>query len=356
MANWEELPQVIRGLIVRRLATEDFLAVRRVCTSWRTAAAKETFNAKSRAPWLMIYTYSRIAKFCSPSTGSTYPVQLPRYHGQTMSTPGWILVSRGPSEYRIVNPLSCISIELPALEKLHGDIHHIHKIALSSSPSLSRSYAVMISYGRSQGFAFLRSGDDAWTAVNDATHLPWSNVIRLVYYDGLFVALDEQSRIMTLNERKSRMESRLVLGLDCYADGDPYLVECSGSLLVAWKIWGEKYGGYVKEIRAFKVDLEKGTEEEIKSLGNASIFLNGNASFSVEFNAESCLPGIKPNSVYYPDYEDDQMKSYGMEDGKFETYIDETSSCLFDATSNCLYYDATNRRRIYEAKWFQPDF
>ncbi|XP_056158499.1 uncharacterized protein LOC130134821 [Syzygium oleosum] len=328
------------------------LAVRRVCTSWRSAAAKETFNAKSRAPWLMIYTYSQIAEFSSPSTGSTYTVQLPGYHDQTLSTPGWMLVLEGPSKYRIVNPLSYISIELPALEKLHHDLHRIHMIALSSSPSSSKSYAVVISYGRSPGFAFLRSGEDAWTVVNLVMPLHWCPILQLIHCDGLFVALDEQSRIMTLNERKSRMESRLVLGLECYVDGDPYLVDCSGSLLVAWKIWSEKYGGPVKEIRVFKVDLEKETEEEIKSLGNASLFLNGNSSFSVEFNTESCLPGLKPNRVYYPDYIDDQMKSNSMEDGKFETYIDATRSCLFDATGN----GATSRRRINEANWFQPDF
>lgn len=115
------------------------------------------------------------------------------------------------------------------------------------------------------------------------------------------------------------------------------------------------YDGHVEKIRVFKVDMEKGTEEEVKSLGNISLFLNGNSSFSVEFNAESCLPGLKPNRVYCADYEDDQMKCYSMEDRKFVTYLDASSSCLFDPTSNCLL-DPTSRRHIYEAEWFQPDF
>ncbi|KAF8029135.1 hypothetical protein BT93_E1726 [Corymbia citriodora subsp. variegata] len=286
MANWEELPQVILELIVRRLAMEDFLAVRQVCTSWRTAAAKETYNAKSKTPWLMIYTYNQIAKFANPSTGRIYPVQLPGCPGRSLSPPAWILVSKRLSEYRLVNPFSHISIELPTLEKLH-QFHHIHLIALSSSPSLSRSYSVMISYGLSPRFAFLRSGEDAWTVVNLAKPLHRCSVLQLIYYNGLFVALDAH-----------------LVGMHCYIDGDPYLIECSGSLLVAWKIWDEKYGGSVKEIRVFKVDLEKKNEEEFKSFGNVSLFFNGNSSFSVEFNAESCLPRIKPNRVYYPDYKD----------------------------------------------------
>ncbi|KAI6705763.1 hypothetical protein NL676_008725 [Syzygium grande] len=208
----------------------------------------------------MIHTYSQIAEFSIPLTGRIYPVQLPGSHDQTLSTPGWILVSKGGREYQIFNPLSGISIELPTLEKLHHQLHLFDMMALSSSPSLSRSYTVVISYGISPGFAILRSGEDAWT----------------------------------------------------------------------------------------------GTEEEVKSLGDVSLFLNGNSSFTVDFNAKSCLPGIKPNRVYYSDYKDDQMKSYRMEDGKFETYLDATSSCLFDATCNC-HFDAT-RHQIFEAEWFQPDF
>ncbi|KAL3739601.1 hypothetical protein ACJRO7_020934 [Eucalyptus globulus] len=303
-----------------------FLAVRQVCTSWRTAAVKETYNAKSKAPWLVIYT---------------------------LSTPGRILLSKRYSEYRIVNPFSSVSIELPALKELHPELRLIYVIALSSSPSLSRSYSVMIFYGPSPGLAFLRSREDAWTAANRARSRRRCTVLELTYYNGLFVALDEQSQIMTFNERKCPMESRLFLGTNRYVDGDPYLVECSGSLLVAWKIWRKKYDGPVKEIRVFKVDSEKGTKEEVESL-NVSLFLNGGSSFSVEFNAKSCLPGIKPNRVYCHDGKEDKIKSYSVEDRKFETYVDATSSCLFDATSNCPS-DAT-RRRVFDTDWFQPDF
>lgn len=220
IANWEELPQVILELIVRRLATEEFLATRQVCTSWRTTAAKETYNAKSKAPWLMIYAYNRRAEFSNPSTGRIYPVQLPRSYCQTLSTPGWILVANGYSEHRIANPLSCISIELPALEKLQHELHHIHMIDLSRSISLSR-YSVMTSYAASPGlgFVFLRSGEDAWAVVIRAMPMPGCTVLQLICYHGLFVALDSESQIMTLNEKKSRMESRLILGLNFYDDG-----------------------------------------------------------------------------------------------------------------------------------------
>lgn len=67
-----------------------------------------------------------------------------------------------------------------------------------------------------------------------------------------------------------------------------------------------------------KWDLEKGTQEEVKSLGKATLFLSGNSAISVEFNAESCLPRIKPNGVYFLEYLDRKMKSYSVDDKKVQ--------------------------------------
>ncbi|XP_039161926.1 uncharacterized protein LOC120290206 [Eucalyptus grandis] len=210
----------------------------------------------------------------------------------------------------------------------------IDKIALSSSPSLSRSYAVMIAYHFAFGVPWLalhRSGEDAWRGVSPATHLRPIEVLQLIYYDGLFVALDAENHITTLNERESHMESRLVIGQKF--EGRPYLVECSGSLLVAWETRGA--GG--NRFRVYEVDLEKGTQEEVESLGKASLFLNDNSSFSMEFDATSCVPGFKPNHVYFTDYADEKKKIYSMENGKVETYS-----------------DAIGLR--HAGQWFQPDF
>ncbi|XP_030513688.2 F-box protein At2g16300 [Rhodamnia argentea] len=349
MANWAGLPQDVLELIARRLAIEDYLSFGRVCTSWRSAAAaaKEAYKAKSKAPWLMTHVGERKAEFFSPSGGRIFQLLASRV--QTMSPSGWLLVSNGDRD-SLFNPLSGIRIELPTLEKrrhksgltaelglerLQWDSPgiKINKIALSSSPSLSRSYTVM-SYSFSSGFAFHKSGEDAWTVVSRPTHLPRFHVHQLIYYNGLFVALDACNRIMTLNERKCRMQLRLVLREDLC--GCPYLVECSSSLLVAWTTWN---GESITNIRVSKVDLENRTHQEVKSLGNASLFLNAHSSssFSVEFDAESCLPGIKPNHIYFMDL-DDEKKSYNMDDGKVETFNYAIS------------------RDNYAVGWLQPDF
>ncbi|KAF8020619.1 hypothetical protein BT93_G1150 [Corymbia citriodora subsp. variegata] len=323
-----------------------------MCTSWRSAAAKETYSAKSKAPWLMAHACDQIIEFCSPFGGRTYQVKSPGTQARTLSPPGWILVSSPDGEYRIFNPLSRVIIELLTLEKrchkpplcvqLDWLLRHksgrprIDRIALSSSPSLSRSYAVMITMNWDRGhrcLAFHRSGEDAWTVVSDPVF--WPSVLQLIHYDGLFVALDEQNHIMTLNEEERRMEPRLALGQN--VEGRPYLVECSGSLLVAWKMMGD-----VDRFRVFEVDLEKGTQEEVKSLGNTSLFLNDNSCyscFSMEFDATSCLPGLKPNHVYFTDYanyrREKKTRSYSMDNRKVETFSDP---------------------RDYRSQWFQFDF
>ncbi|XP_056166219.1 uncharacterized protein LOC130137834 [Syzygium oleosum] len=133
---------------------------------------------------------------------------------------------------------------------------------------------------------------------------------------------------MTLNESERRMELRLVLGQN---PGDrPYLVE----------VWARCWWlGRLGARGIFEVDLEKGTQEEVESLGNACLFLNDSSSFCMEFNAGSCLPGIKPNHVYFTDYVDEKnnWKSYSMGNRKVETCFDPTS-------------------RPYASQWFQPDF
>ncbi|KAK3443731.1 hypothetical protein EUGRSUZ_B03809 [Eucalyptus grandis] len=358
MADWEKLSRELLELIAQRLAIEDFLAFGAVCTSWRSVATKEMYDAKSKAPWLVTSTYKQMPELCSPSRGRIYPVKSPGTRAQTLSPRGWMLLSNWDHKYRIFNPVSSVSIELPALEKLlrtsrlHVEFDRlmqricvclrIDRIALSSSPSLSRSYAVMIAVNWDLGrgrLAFHRSGEDEWTVVSRPaeTGPPWPKVLQLIYYDGLFVALDAENHITTLNERERRMESRLVLGQN-FKGWAPYLVECSGSLLVAWKT----RGGKGNRFRVFEVDLEKGTQEEVKSLGNASLFLNDNSSFSMEFNAGSCLPGIKPNHVYY--VEEKKEKIYSMDYGSVETFS-----------------DATDHGRVgqwcrHERQWFQPDF
>ncbi|KAF8038477.1 hypothetical protein BT93_B1118 [Corymbia citriodora subsp. variegata] len=364
MANWEELPQELLKLIAQRLAIEDFVAFGAACSSWLSAAAKETYDAKSKPPWLVTYVYKQtpgapwltadvsnhITEFCSPSRGRTYPLKSLGTQAKTLSPPGWMLVSNWSSEYlRIFNPLSRISIELPTLEKLFSESFfsldpviqrmvrpRIKRMALSSSPSSSGSYAVMIALDWDIGLpwlAFYRSGDDAWREVSPATHPPWTEVLQLIYYDGLFVALDAENHITTLNESESRMESRLVL--EQKFEGRPYLVECSGSLLVAWETTGAKGNRF----RVFDVDLEKGTKEEVKSLGKASLFLNDNSSFSMDFDAASCLAGFKPNHIYFTDYtnEEEEKKIYSMDCGKVETYSDVIG-------------------HSHAGQWFRPNF
>ncbi|KAI6685373.1 hypothetical protein NL676_031286 [Syzygium grande] len=291
MANWEGLPRELLELITdQRLAIEDSLAFGAVCTSWRSTAAKGTYDTKSKALWLMDYAHDSTTEFCSLSREDS-PSELARISSlDLVSTRMDARVEPGP-------------IELPALEKLHGLVGHsfgcqrIDRIALSSSPSSSRSYTVMVSIHRDlgpPGLAFHRSGEDAWTVVSRVTHAPWPYVLQLIYHDGSFVALDAHLGVMTLNESERRMELRLVLG--AHPGDRPYLVNRSGSLLVALRTWGEG-----NRFRVFEVDLEKGTQEEVESLGNASLFLNDGSSFCMEFNAGSCLPGIMPNHVYFTD-------------------------------------------------------
>ncbi|KAF8029264.1 hypothetical protein BT93_E1822 [Corymbia citriodora subsp. variegata] len=264
MTNWEELPQEILELITCRLATEDFLDFGRVCTSWQSAATKETYKAKSKAPWLMTYMRKQTAEFFSPSRERIFQLRASRV----------ATIIELPFFERLRHK-SPPTVELDVPKKLRHGPKRIHKIALSSSPSWS-SHDFF-----SPGFS--GSGTNR-------------------------VCLSE-------------------IGRRCM----------DGSLLVAGKIKGE---GDAPVIRVFKVNLEKRTQVEVNSLGNASLFLNYNSSFLAEFNAEdpeSCFHGIKPNRIYFTD-DMDEKKIYSMDDGTVETYSDAAGS------------------HRYTGEWFQPEF
>ncbi|KAJ0091462.1 hypothetical protein Patl1_14837 [Pistacia atlantica] len=126
-----------------------------------------------------------------------------------------------------------------------------------------------------------------------------------------------------------------------------YLVESEGSLLAITRegvhvrpiYEGSEiccYGTY--GFRVFEVNFESDTCEEVKNLGNNTVFVGDNSSFSVK---ASEVMGYKPNSIYFTndcwesylgmDEEEKlemtmmDMGIYMMEDGRIEPHFKGTS-------------------------------
>ncbi|KAF7850362.1 hypothetical protein BT93_L5579 [Corymbia citriodora subsp. variegata] len=313
MSNWGALPQDVLRLIAGRLDEEDFVAFGSVCASWRSACAG-TYDARTRAPWLISFLDSE-SRFWSMSWARVRRAPLPSMVGR-LCYQGWMITAPEGRGLRLFNPISGTSVELPGSETFS----RVHKFALSSSPSVSDDYVVMV-HVQPATFAFYRPRERAWTAL---TYWPKSQIMDLMHYRGRFVALDERCRVITFDPRGDDLQENRVALPKFMGWTTPHLVECSGSLLVVWHMHDYFDSAPSVAFRVHKVDLDGGTWTEVKSLGSVSVFLSYECSFSVELDAGPRLSKVWPNRIYFIEMlvrpADHKIQSYRMEDGKIETH------------------------------------
>ncbi|KAL3727761.1 hypothetical protein ACJRO7_032499 [Eucalyptus globulus] len=312
MPDWRNLPPDLIRCVAERLDAKEFVILRSVCPSWQSAVEGE-YNAKTRVPWLISFSESE-SLFWSMSTVEVHRARLPSRVGH-LCYQGWMAIAPEGPGLILLDPISRIIIELPGPEMLR----RVHKVALSSSPSVSDNYVVMV-HVQPDTFAFNHPRERAWKT---QTYHPKSQIMDLIHYKGRFVALDEKCRVITFDPKNKYkpQENRVVLEkFERWTTF--YLVECSGSLFVVRQ--KHSWFGPVSSTRfqVCEIDLDGGTWTEAESLGSASIFLSHECSFSVQLNAESRLPEIRANHIYFTDFRpwDHRILSYSMEDGTIGTH------------------------------------
>lgn len=156
----------------------------------------------------------------------------------------------------------------------------VRKFVLSSSPSFTSDYVVMIhSWGK---FAFWRPGDHEWTIVDDALGRPYHIYSDLTYHKGQFYAVNASGNVFVCEmEEPKKAKMKLVV---------PSSIPCS-----SWKaIPGGISMNHIGRFTFFSkkplglgflrcnLVMGNGRISEVKNLGNKSLFLCYNSSFSVE--------------------------------------------------------------------------
>ncbi|KAK3418033.1 hypothetical protein EUGRSUZ_H04014 [Eucalyptus grandis] len=234
---------------------------------------------------------------------------------------GWMAIAQEGQRLKLFNPISRITIELPDSKQFCP----VHKVALSLSPSVSDNSVVMV-HVQPATFAFYHPRKRAWTT---RTYLPQSQIMDLIHYKGRFVALDEKCRVITFDPKNKYkpQENRVVL---------EKFERWTTFYLHSWFVPVSS-----TRFQVCKVDLDGGTWTEAESLGSASIFLSHECSFSVQLNAESRLPDLRANHIYFTDFRpwDHRILSYNMEGKTIETHP-ELMPMLAGATP----------------RWIQPSF
>ncbi|KAF8412272.1 hypothetical protein HHK36_000233 [Tetracentron sinense] len=361
MANWSELQKDLLGFIAKRLITyEDFVAFSGVCSSWRLVAMNVNFTRSIGIPWLMLVQKdSDTRRFFSLSKGLVHERTLTETRDtKCWGSQGWLITIGEFLNINLLNPLTRLQIQLPhqctfkdkdlGHSSFHTQKFYIIKAILSSSPSCTSNYVVMVIHSEKSKLAFARPGDKTWTTINSR----FARFSDVAFFRGQFYAINLSGAVVACdiegpNPAKARLvakASRKLIGFYMKLRRNLYIVESSGELLVVSRVLTKSEPVEISRtiyyqtigFRVFSLDLVKRKWAEVKSLGERALFLGDSSSMSI---VASHYLGCQPNCIYFTDdsygyysyYSDGGGKDMGifnMEDKSIKPHYRIDPSCL----------------------------
>ncbi|GAB4834956.1 hypothetical protein Ancab_033223 [Ancistrocladus abbreviatus] len=334
--NWEDLPEGLLIEIAEKVGLyDDFESFQAVCRRWRSAWKKSSYGGRSpQVPWLMLPSSTEDSGGSTSMYRSFYRLSKSRIVGSMKlpeairdrccfySSHGWLLTFSKDLSMSLLNPFSGAKIPLPDKTSLHDDyknfadkscfVNFVRKFALSSSPSLTAYYTVIIIYSNNNRLAFWRPGDGAWTRVENDLSL--RGCVGLASLNEQFYALNISCQIVACtfddawNWRRigQRREGELIK-VHQVADlckvqrlfpalpEKAYLVESEGKLLAVV----QGYANCSKvdiNFLVLEVNLSNGEAIVVTDLGDRSLFIGDNHCLSAQ---ASNRYGCKPNCIYF---------------------------------------------------------
>ncbi|XP_030549775.1 putative F-box protein At5g55150 [Rhodamnia argentea] len=337
------LPSHALEFIAYRLPTEDLIDFSQTCSYWRNVVVqlRGSFELRISVPWLLIMDQTRpdLCGFFSPRRRSFYEFPLPQVRGRRcLSSRGWIMTIGSDRDVQMFNPLPRGRARTEgSASKPQGlpiTDRQIGKFVLSTCPSSSAQPEIMVLCDSDRRLGLWNYRDNAWTMVS-----PDRIYMDLIYHECRFLAVDAIGTIRAFEAKQDgpnpatdgRVVARRPRGLiDFKRFKKHYLVEWSGSLLVVTQEWQDEFE--TSGFQAFLLDLEASTWTKVDSLGNTSLFLGLNSSFSMEVTDQH--GGIEPNCIYFTDdrtyklTKGEDMGIYHMADGRIEPLFgDGTPVC-----------------------------
>ncbi|TXG50748.1 hypothetical protein EZV62_023272 [Acer yangbiense] len=337
--NWDELLTDVLVEIAKRIRmSEDYVAFRGVCTSWRSAATKDNFMFRNcPVPLLMLQSRndSHVLDFYNLTHGIVNQVSLsePLTGKKCYSSKGCLIIIDQSLNVNLMHPFSNLQHKFPNMKTIEGGNLHpdsllITKCVLSSNPLLEPDYMLMVIYG-TRKLVYARPGDETWTVLSQDLSGYWD----ITYYEGQIYAASFYGRIKAYkvgevnNSSKKEQVAKLPIKFPPHHPPMAYIVESARALLIVLRYihYGHEVSSKFRtfEFVVFNLDLSTRTYTEVKDLDNRIIFLDQLSSFS-----SAHLPNCKPNSIYFTEKGVKDMGIYSLQDGSitFTSHVGHESS------------------------------
>lgn len=151
----------------------------------------------------------------------------------------------------------------------------LRKFVLSSSPSLTLDYTVMVSTDYGGEFAFWRPKDKEWSFISSKLDTwDWDSDRRsydIAYYKGQFYIVDSDGRVLVfdIDDPEDATANKVVVSesptwSSRYSVNQLYLVESGGALLLVLRLEDTRQNGF----RVFEVPLSSGNWLEAEEVKN----------------------------------------------------------------------------------------
>ncbi|XP_044485614.1 F-box protein SKIP23-like [Mangifera indica] len=364
MVDWSNLPTDILWEITKHLTLlEDLVAFGSVCSLWRFVAimVKPEFLFKL-TPWLMLAPEKPTDErsFYSISEDSIRYFILPEVNSRRcLSSKGWLLtVAEADLNMALLHPFSRFEIELPHA-KTFEYLHHFHrggldptlfhvqlisKFVLSSNPMCTPDYLVMVLYGYIGEVAYCKHGDKSWTKIKSPP-IKYPNY-DITYYKGLYYVINWLGQIMQCDLTTNVLVEVAQIPHEQPSSSTLYMMESAGALIVVKRMIyyedSEEVTYGTTGFKVFQVELRNNKWSEMKDLGNRTLFVGYNSSFS----AESCY--CKSNCIYFTDdcLEQYICKGEGGQDIGIYNMLD-------GSIEPCFHFQGSSYSRVNPPMWVQ---
>ncbi|KAL6321230.1 hypothetical protein AAG906_016264 [Vitis piasezkii] len=372
--EWAWLPKDLLHSILDQLQPmEDVIRFSAVCTEWRSVAVA---NLKSRSlhqrgvPFLMSRTKDNIGNLHSVTQKKMYKFRFPMPDNMKCcgSSLGWLIMLDVTMDVILFNPFSGNTITFPPIRRLvfekryaleYDYIHGLsalkryeYEIRIREEygeeeldPSVCPDdYVLMVIYGVEERLAFIKSGDEDWTYVDNKTSgfdylfktSPRVKGFRyfedILYWKSQFYAVDRLGKLLSceINTNFTDLRVKIVdvpkggFGIDATSSSTFFqqVVESFQNNSTIWSaflvesiegdlLWVPKFRFKFLTMKFYVYQLADNGGNvgwvKKKDLGDAALFLGDNHSISVR---ASDFTGCEPNSIYFADKEDETVWCY----------------------------------------------